>query len=106
MAVRFKGGKAVPIGQIQKPAGFTDAEWNGLTDTGKRLAAEKGMAPSPGGRFNDHRFDAGNMDEIVSALGPVAQRFPKVRQALDAARQAEAAWNKARMLIDQTVLWD
>lgn len=106
MALKFKGGKAVPLGDLKKPAGFTDAEWNGLGDTGKRMAIERGMAPRPDARFKDHMFDAGSIADVVDGLREIAPRFPKVRAALQAAEQAKMAWDKARALIDQTVLWD
>lgn len=105
MAMRIKGGKMTPIGQIQKPAGVTDAEWNSLTDTGKRAIAA-GQAPSPGGRFKDAMFHAGEVDSVVEGLQRLAPRFPNVRPALQAAMKAQQAWNQARDLIDQNVAWD
>ena len=105
MAVRYQGGRAIPIGQIQKPAGVSDAEWNSLTDTGRRAIAG-GQAPSPGGRFKDHMFNAGDVDDVAQALAPLAARFPKVRAAQQAAMKAAQAWNEARRLIDQAVAWD
>jgi hypothetical protein len=105
MAVRYQGGQAMPIGQIQKPAGVSDAEWNSLNDTGKRAIAG-GKSPSPGGRFKDSMFNASDVNEVVQALQPLAARFPKVRPALQAAIKAQQAWNEARRAIDQTVAWD
>lgn len=105
-AMKVQGGRMVPTAQLQKPAGYTDAEWNQLTDTGKRKASQGAMAPSPGGRFRDHMFNAGQIDEVVEGLQSLAPRFPKVRQALQAAMRARQAWDEARRLIDQSVIWD
>lgn len=88
MAVRFKGG------------------WNGLGDTGKRLAVEKGMVPRPDDRFKDNMFNADQVNQVVDGLRRIAGRFPKVRPALQAAEQAQVAWNKGEALISQDVLWD
>lgn len=95
----------MPIGQIQKPAGVSDAEWSRLTDTGKRAIAG-GQAPSPGGSFKESMFNAGEVAEVAQALAPLAARFPKVRAAQQAAMKAAQAWNEARRLIDQAVAWD
>lgn len=40
MALKFKGGKAVPLGDLKKPADFTDAEWNGLSEDLRRITAK------------------------------------------------------------------